>query len=372
MKVLILTESIAGTGHYQAAKNVAKGIAAVYPHAQIEVDQSLTHVNPFLERMTSKLYMGTIQHAAKLWGWAYQREREWSLLTKQALRKYIARKLQPYLEERGPDVVVSTHAFCLGGLAELKKKTSKPFRLGVALTDYSVNPFWIHSEIDHYFVGAMELKSRLIDQYGVSEKNIFVTGIPIDPCYSQRLDPIQARVKLNLQGDLPLCLVMGGGLGLVPFIEILKGLAEMDQKVKVCVITGTNTKAKEQLERWLEKTSYPHPVYVKEYVSNMDEWMSAADLLIGKPGGLTVSEALACGLPLLIYKPIPGQEERNSQFLMDSQLALRVKSQAELPQLVDRFLADQQGARLLKQQIAKYSMPDAAYQVGKILCGPVE
>src|SRR5699024_3819607 len=106
----------------------------------------------------------------------------------------------------------------------------------------------------------------------------------------------------------------GGGLGLAPFIEILQGLASIKRKLKVCVITGMNSRAKQDIEQWLLRTDFPHPIYVESYVLNMEEWMSASDLLIGKPGGLTVSEALACQLPLLIYKPIPGQEERNSQF----------------------------------------------------------
>src|SRR5699024_3181340 len=106
-----------------------------------------------------------------------------------------------------------------------------------------------------------------------------------------------------------------------------------------------------------------HPIYVESYVLNMEEWMSASDLLIGKPGGLTVSEALACQLPLLIYKPIPGQEERNSQFLMKTKLALRITDQTELPHLVEYFLANKQKSDMLKQRIAQYSKPDAAYQV---------
>jgi len=372
MKILILTESIAGTGHHKAAENVAMGITAVYPKAQIHIDTSLSHANPLLEQITSKLYMGTIRHAAKLWGWAYQRDQEWSFLGKQVLRKYMAKKLFSYINNQSPDIIVSTHAFCLGGLAELKQKVTKPFRLGVALTDYCVNPFWIHPEVDHYFVGALELKSIMVEKYGVPEAKISVTGIPIDPRYNQPFNKQEIRKKLNVDVDAPLFLVMGGGLGLAPFIDVLKGLAVLKNKMNICVITGKNKKAREEIGSWVLEASYPHPIQIFDYVTNMEEWLNASDLVIGKPGGLTVSEALACQVPLLIYKPIPGQEERNSQFLMNSQMALRVNRDSELPLIVEQFLTDPEKSSMMKQRVAQFSRPDAAYQVGKILCGNLE
>lgn len=372
MKVLILTESIAGTGHHKAAENVAKGIWAVYPKAQIQIDTSLSHANPLLEQITSKLYLGTIRHASKLWGWAYQRDQEWSFLGKNVLRKYMAKKLFSYINDQSPDIIVSTHAFCLGGLAELKQKVSTPYRLGVALTDYCVNPFWIHPEVDYYFVGAKELKTIMVEKYGVLERKVSVTGIPIDPRYNQPLDISQVRRKLQIDEKIPHFLIVGGGLGFLPFIDVLKGLAELKSKINLCVITGKNTKAKEEVQNWLSSCSYPHPVQILDYVTNMEEWMSASDLVIGKPGGLTVSEALACQVPILIYKPIPGQEERNSQFLMNCQIALRVNRHSELPSIVEQFLMDPEKSNRIKQRVAQYSKPDAAFQVGKILCHKME
>lgn len=372
MKVLILTESIAGTGHHKAAENIAKGILALYPKAQIEIDTTLTHANPMLERITSKLYMGTIRHASTLWGWAYHRDQEWSFMGKHLLRKYIAKRLYSYIEERSPDIIVSTHAFCLGGLAQLKHQVTRPFRLGVALTDYCVNPFWIHPEVDHYFVGAEELKSLMIEKYGVIEGKISVTGIPIDLSYNQRLEKEYVRKKLNVDENAFLLLVMGGGLGLVPFIEILQGLASIQHNISICVITGKNMQAREEVERWLADGSYPHVIQTFDYVTNMEEWLFASDFVISKPGGLTVSEALACHVPLLIYKPIPGQEERNSQFLTKSGLALRVNQYSELPTILEQYVTDPEKITMLKQRVAGFARPDAAFQVGEILLHGME
>ncbi|MBP1932876.1 MGDG synthase family glycosyltransferase [Ammoniphilus resinae] len=365
MRILILSESIAGSGHTIAAKNVAKGIHLLYPKAEIKIDTSLTRVSPLLEKVTSHLYLSTIQRASPLWGWAYNRERQWSFLGKDLLRKFTGRRLESYIKEESPDVVISTHAFCLGGLVELKQKYPHSFVLGAAFTDFLINPFWIFPEVDFYFVGADQLKKQMVEHYGISAENIFVTGIPIDPVFNQSLSRETIRNYLQIPPNHFHILVTGGGLGVGAYEEILSALGKVDGNLTVSVFVGNNQKLRREIESLL--TEYLHPVFLHDYVSNMNEWMQAADLLIGKPGGLTVSEALACSLPLLIYKPIPGQEERNTRFLLASEAAWQAKSPEEIIRLVQQLLVNPRDLILLRQKAQQISRPNAAKQVGEII-----
>ncbi|RXT13573.1 glycosyltransferase [Ammoniphilus sp. CFH 90114] len=365
MKILILSESIAGSGHNRAAENVAKGFKRHVPTADIKVDTSLTHVSPLLEKLSNKLYMGAIRHAAPIWGWAYRRDKEWSLMGKNVLKKYIAKKMIPYLEKERPDIVVSTHAFCLGGLAELKSSYS--FRLGAALTDYWVNPFWIHDEIDAYFVGATSLKKKMIADFGMDSERIHVTGIPIDPIFEQSRKQLEIREQHSVPQHALFILVTGGGLGLLPYREILNGLSRVAYPLYVAVLAGTNQQAKKDLEDYLVHNPFPHPVIIMDYVNNIHEWMQSADLLIGKPGGLTVSEALASHLPMLIYKPIPGQEERNSQFLLAHEVGMRATGVDELTHRVTEFCLDEDRSKRWRERIQPFSKPSSAVEVGKIM-----
>nr|WP_280922216.1 glycosyltransferase [Ammoniphilus resinae] len=160
-------------------------------------------------------------------------------------------------------------------------------------------------------------------------------------------------------------MVTGGGLGVGAYEEILSALGKVDGNLTVSVFVGNNQKLRREIESLL--TEYLHPVFLHDYVSNMNEWMQAADLLIGKPGGLTVSEALACSLPLLIYKPIPGQEERNTRFLLASEAAWQAKSPEEIIRLVQQLLVNPRDLILLRQKAQQISRPNAAKQVGEII-----
>jgi processive 1,2-diacylglycerol beta-glucosyltransferase len=365
MKVLILSESIAGSGHTKAANNIAKGIQSINPSAIVKVDTTLDKISPKLASWTSKVYMGTISHLSPLWGWAYSREKQWSKLSKTFLRKFAAKRLEAYIINEQPDIVIGTHAFCLGGLAQLKTKNNHSFLLGAVFTDYTINEFWLHDEIDHYFVGTNELQERLITHYKIPDYQIHVTGIPIDPKFSVYVERANFRRGHAIPNNIPLVLLSGGGLGLGAYDEILQALREYKQRLYLVVFTGMNPHSKQALSKYQD--NYPHEVLLLDYVDNMHEWMKSADLLIGKPGGLTVSEAMASRLPLLIYKPIPGQEEKNSQFLLEANVAMQAKNKEELRSQVELFFSDGSLAQSIQNTLSRIGKPTAAMDVGRTM-----
>lgn len=320
-KVLILTETIGGNGHYQAARSLYQGLSQVEPNLHAEICCGMHRVSRPLEQLTRTVYLNTLQYAPALWGAAYSREGEISDRFRASLGKLLSRRLQEWLEEMQPDVVVCTHAFCLSAMGVIKERMGDRFRLGAAITDFDVNGFWVHPEVDFYLVAHENVAKKIRRRFGVPDQLIFRTGIPIDPDFSRPQPPKTVlRRMLGLDPDRFTILLMGGGIGLGPIEECLHHFRRLLPAAQLVVITGKNRNLYERLQ---EGFAGDPRIRLYGFVDSMVHFMNAADIIVSKPGGLSSSEALACGLPLMICQPIPGQEERNSRFLMRKGVALR-------------------------------------------------
>jgi processive 1,2-diacylglycerol beta-glucosyltransferase len=187
--------------------------------------------------------------------------------------------------------------------------------------------------VDLYCVAAEETKGRLLAR-GAAPEQVIVTGIPIGARFSARLDAAGLRQQLGLRDDLPVVLVLAGGFGVGPVGEILLELDKVGRRVQVLVVAGRN----ESLRRKLAAQERRQPTRVFGFVANMHELMAVADLIVTKPGGLTSSEALALGKPLLILNPIPGQEAANSDFLLEHGAAAKLNRVEDLPFRLEQLL----------------------------------
>jgi processive 1,2-diacylglycerol beta-glucosyltransferase len=187
--------------------------------------------------------------------------------------------------------------------------------------------------VDLYCVAAEETKARLIAR-GASPDTVVATGIPISGKFAAKPDPRAVRKTLGLRDDLPVMLVLSGGFGMGPVAEILVQLDRVDHGFQSIVVTGRN----EELRRDLAAQDRKHPTHVLGYSSNMHELMVVADLIITKPGGLTTSEVLAMGKPIMIVNPIPGQEAANSDFLLERGAAAKVNRVEDLPFRIEQLL----------------------------------
>ncbi|MEX2104961.1 MAG: hypothetical protein WD907_06495, partial [Bacilli bacterium] len=180
MKIIILSEDVAGHGHRKAAEALVDGIRTIQLKSEVSIYNIFPLVSRTLEICTSIVYRQIVSKIPSVWGWIYEREKSESISKafKKLLTYSVAVKLVPFLHEQKPDVIVCTHAFSLGALAHLKGKGFS-FQLGVAITDMDVNSFWIYDAIDFYIVGNEQMKDKIIKFYGVKESRIHVTGIPI-------------------------------------------------------------------------------------------------------------------------------------------------------------------------------------------------
>jgi processive 1,2-diacylglycerol beta-glucosyltransferase len=211
--------------------------------------------------------------------------------------------------------------------------------------------------VNLYCVAAQETKVRLVAR-GVAAESVVVTGIPIAAKFARPVSAGTVRKRLGLRDDVPILLVLSGGFGMGPVSQILQELNQLSRAVQVVVVCGRN----EKLRRQLAVLNCRHPTHVLGFVTNMHELMAVSDLVLTKPGGLTTSEALATGRPLLVLNPIPGQEAANSDFLLEHGAAAKVNCMEDLPFRLEKLLGSAKLAGMAKAAKA-LGQPKAALHV---------
>lgn len=367
-KVLIFTETIGGNGHFRAATAIQKALVQLNPRSEVKLVNGLSLVSRKLEAVIRHTYLHTLRFAPKLWGSAYAQEERLSLLFQAPLGQFLSIYLREIIDRERPDLIVCTHAFCLGAVAQLKKEFD--FRLGAAVTDFAVNSFWLHEDVDFYLVAHDDVRETIV-QKGYDQSRVVTTGIPIDPLFSQvvHIPKPYVRQRIGVKRDRPTILIMGGGMGLGPIEQVIGYIDDtLYDAVQTIVLTGRNRLLREKCEKLY--SDRPN-ISVFGYVDDCAYYMAASDLLITKPGGLTSSEALALGLPLIITQPIPGHEERNTRFLLDKQLAFYVSNLEDISRYLFPLLEDEALYRQLSDRLRQVGKPSAAHHAAEIILSMV-
>jgi len=235
--------------------------------------------------------------------------------------QFTAGNLRPLLERERPDVVVCTHAFPCGAMAEYKRQfADAPPVVGI-LTDFAVHAFWIHDNVDGYTVATDSVRDVMVAR-GIDPSRVSVSGIPVRPEFAPHGEPVAAlRERLGLPGGRPLVLMMGGGLGIGPLERMIRSLHGFGAPIAAAVIAGRNVRIERRVLAAAESVDYP--VRVLRFVENVYDYMHAADAFVTKPGGLSLAEALVAEVPIVLCKPLPGQEERNARVLCEAGAAVR-------------------------------------------------
>jgi processive 1,2-diacylglycerol beta-glucosyltransferase len=204
-----------------------------------------------------------------------------------------------------------------------------------------------------------------MERLGIPAEKISVTGIPIDPVFAEVKDKVELRRKHGLKPERTTILLSAGGFGSESIENILTSLLELQREAQVVAVAGRNEELREKLVSLV--ACYPNKTRVEVkivgYTTEMDEYMTASDLMLGKPGGLTTSEALAKGLVLVIVNPIPGQEERNSDHLLEEGVAIRCNNLPALAYKIDRLLDDPQRLDTMRENVRRLARPHAASEI---------
>jgi processive 1,2-diacylglycerol beta-glucosyltransferase len=272
-----------------------------------------------------------------------------------AFDKLNTRPFVKMLEDYQPDIAVCTHFLPAGIISWLKEKKRIDTRQAVVVTDFDLHAFWLCRHYDHYFVAM--------------EETITVSGIPIDPVFAKTLDKLDMRRRYNLEPDWPVILVSAGGFGVGPVEKLVRSLTKMRNKARVIVICGRNAELKDNVDKVV--STMPPEANVRfttvGFTDQMEAYMAASDLLLGKTGGLTPSEALAKGLGFVIVDPIPGQEQRNADHLLEEGVAVKCNNWPILAYKIDKLLDNPAQMAAMQQKARRLAKPAAAYDIVKKL-----
>jgi processive 1,2-diacylglycerol beta-glucosyltransferase len=233
------------------------------------------------------------------------------------------------------------------------------------VTDFAVHRFWMHANIDRYVVATVAMRDALVRR-GLRPDAISVSGIPVR---GEFVPSGESRAKLSERLHLPpgrqVVLLMGGGLGIAPIERMLRALKPVRVPIVAVVVAGKNARISRRLTETADSVSFP--IRALPFVENVYDYMHAADVLVTKPGGLTTAEALVAQVPLVICKPLPGQEERNARVLIEAGAAVRARRLDELAKMVESLLADRSRREAMLAAGGRLRRPNAAAEAARMI-----
>lgn len=337
-KILVLYGSYGG-GHKSAANAIKQYIKQNYEDKTVETIDCIEYISKVINKITT----GAYNQMAKKAPWAWKRvyfNSERGMLSKisNGTNALMSKKLCHLIQKENPDIIISTHPFATQMCGRLKRKGKISCKIATIMTDYEIHNQWLQefAYIDKYFVAHEGMKNSMV-KLGINIDKIFVTGIPMSERFLEKFDRKEIFEELNLQEDKKTILFFGGGemgLGKDRTCEVLKVLVEEFKDIQVIAISGKNEVMKEKFNEIVTERKSSNRVKILEYTKKVPEFMSISDLVITKPGGLTTTESLASGLPMIIINPIPGQEEQNAEFLEKSKVGIWLKRDCDVKEVL--------------------------------------
>ena len=354
------------SGHRSATMAIEKAIKQLYPDSQILNINAFNYTNPISEKVINRIYMEVIKRTPRIWDYLYDNPSVVKGLEniKQHIHKSNSPKLKKLFDKFNPDLVVCTQAFPCGMVADFKKTYGVNLPLVAVLTDFIPHSFWVYDEVDYYITPSEEVSARL-EKKGVKPFKIKSYGIPFDHEFNQKLNNEDIFFKLKLNPDKPVVLIMGGGQGLGPIKTIVKSLEKSQYDIQELIVAGTNKKLFRSLKRKIKH--YKKNIHLFGFIQNIHELMHISKVIISKPGGVTTAEVLSMGLPMVIVKPIPGQEINNTNFLTQKQAAVKVDKTKEVYQVIDDLLGNKVKLERLRAAGLKIAKPGASMDIAKLL-----
>lgn len=328
-KIIIFYGSYGG-GHLSAARSIKEYLANNYPNLELLMIDCMEYINKTINKVTTKAYTGIAKNAKWAWGKIYYASSKGPLfsITNNA-QKLLALKLNTLIQDFNPDLIISTHPFSSQMCAYLKNKYKLSNKLATILTDYAPHVQWLMypEQVDYFFVAHDKMRLELI-KHGIPENKVFATGIPLSNRFLAHYDKEKILSDFNLSTNKKTILFFAGGeygFGKDKILHILETLIKSFSNYQIIAIAGKNKKMKHKFEDLVKEYNVENSVKILPYTDKIPELMSVSDLVITKPGGLTTTESLVSGLPIIVINPIPGQETENAEFLENHNVGFWIK-----------------------------------------------
>lgn len=355
----------AGSGHVRAAQALQTAAGLWYPDVEV-VHVDLMDLVPNLFRtIYTETYIKMVEQHPALWGYLYDKtDRDTLDSSLSRLRNTIetlnTRKLKKVLNDIAPDHVICTHFLPAQLLSRRigKGKFLKP--VWVQVTDFDMHGLWVHKGMSGYFAAHDELAMRMSER-GIPARQVHVSGIPIMPAFTGSLSRTECCRELGLDPQRKTLLMMSGGAGLGDSLKLAERLLDLGGDFQIVALAGNNEKQLKKLRKLTEH--HPGRLFPFGFISTVERVMAASDLAITKPGGLTSSECLAMGLPMIIVSPIPGQEERNADYLLEQGAALKACDASAVAWRVTLLLDEPKRLENMREKARHLGRPDSARRV---------
>ncbi len=359
--VVILSASIGG-GH-KATSNAIKTYAEQFEKGyNVTVIDVLNYIRPMLSKVAERSYEINVKNFPEFYGWQYDLNNS----TDGKIIKNILpfhSKLKELVNEYEPSVIICTHPVSVTSIIRVREKYGFLFKVFVVVTDYDYHASWIHEDVDMFIVSSNFMKLKLIED-NIPVEKIRDSGIPTDHNLQLKMDKSEARALLGMK-DKKTILIMGGSFGAGNLIKLVTSMMKSNLDLQVIVISGSNKKAKKELDKFSKDVD--KDLLILGFTKNISLYMDTADILVTKPGGLTVTEALIKNLPLVITKPIPGQEEENATYLLNHGIGVRLDQDEELHILIEDLLHDKVRLKHMIELQKNYAKPNATKDLFNVL-----
>jgi processive 1,2-diacylglycerol beta-glucosyltransferase len=364
-KTILLLSVSAGAGHVRAADALhatalEQGMVAEAIHLDV-----MDFVGSAFRALYTDFYIKLVNKAPTLWGYLYNASNNADPdSTTQRMRRALERlntgALLREIDKIKPDAIVCTHFLPAELLSRAIGKQAISCPVWVQVTDFDLHSMWVQAHMAGYFAANEEVAFRMRAS-GIDADRIHVTGIPIMPAFSRKADREACAAALGIDPARTTILLMGGGAGLGSLETVAERLLEIKSDFQLIALAGNNTRALDALQALAQR--YPGRLLPQGFTREVERLMACADLAITKPGGLTSSECLAMGLPMIVNSPIPGQEERNADFLLEQGVALKAVDAVTLEYRVGQLIADPQRLEQMRGKARALGRPGAAAAV---------
>lgn len=365
-KILLLSVS-AGAGHVRASEALDACAKENFKNIETLHLDVMDYVPATFRKLYVDSYLKLVQHFPSLWGAVYKvttKANPDDLFQKvrRAAERLNTRALSKAIENFKPDAIICTHFLPAELLMHKINKGDFNTPVWVQITDFDLHRMWVMPHMAGYFTANEEVKFRL-EHHNIASHNIHVTGIPVMPAFvaAKAMNKADACTALGLNTQHPVLLLMGGGAGMGRLDDVAAELLEQDKNFQLIVLAGRNKNTLDSLQQLA--TRYPGRLFPQGFTNHVEKLMICADLVITKPGGLTTSECLALGLPIIVHAPIPGQEEHNADYLMEQGAALKAIDAIGLAYRVRELMAHPERLTVMHQKAAALGKPDAAKNV---------
>ena len=374
MKKVIIFYASYGGGHLSAARSIKENMETNYEDIDVKLIDCMEYVNKTVNKITTKAYSEMAKKAPKTWGRVYWKSQKGPLAQiSTTSNKILSIKLYKLLKDFEPNLIVSTHPFGSQMCAYLKKHGKLNAKIATVMTDYAPHDQWLvfNKYVDYYFVSHDGMKKELHEK-GIPNEKIFATGIPLSNKFLLKYDKPTILKSFGLSPDKKTVLFFGGGefgLGKTQTFKIFKSFVECPENIQIVAISGKNQKMKEAFENLVGSLNKKDSVKILEYTNQVPELMSISDLVVTKPGGLTTTESLASGLPIVVINPIPGQEEENASYLEKNKVAIWLKKDDNVEAILKDLFSNPEKMQEMKIRARLLAKKNSTKDICKILLG---